>query len=224
MAYIAKPRCTWLALFVLCGALGGCSRSATDGVAPLPPVASSPAPAPAAPGRGVELPRFVEQVREQGGAVVNISATRAGAVGGVPPGHPLYDFFRRFGGVPDPGEEAGTSVGSGFIISDDGYILTNAHVIDATSAIRVKLTSKREYSAKVIGADPYTDVALLKIDARNLRPVRTGNPGAQPQQVANLRQQHRYHLSQPGWPGRHGLEHVRRQPGPGYRRNDLDQP
>jgi len=70
----------------------------------------------------------------------------------LPPGHPLYEFFRRFGGRPDVGEAPSASVGSGFIISDDGYILTNAHVVAGTGAVRVKLTNKREYPAKVIGA------------------------------------------------------------------------
>jgi serine protease Do len=126
--------------------------------------------------RGIELPRFVGLVKEQGPTVVNISATREAAPGGVPPGRPLYDFFRRFGGPPDSGEGGSTSVGSGFIISDDGYILTNAHVVADTDTVRVKLTSKREYPAKVIGADPYTDVALLKIGATGLRPVTAGDP------------------------------------------------
>jgi serine protease Do len=157
-------------------AVGGCDGgAATEGVAPLPP----PVTLPRTPvGGGIELPRFVNLVKEQGGAVVNISATRSAGPGGVPRGHPLYEFFRRFGGVPDSGEEASASVGSGFIISDDGYILTNAHVVDATDSVRVKLTSKREYPAKVIGADRYTDVALLKIDAKGLRPVRAGDPAA----------------------------------------------
>jgi serine protease Do len=94
----------------------------------------------------------------------------------VPPGHPLYEFFRRFGGVPDSGEAVSASAGSGFIISADGYILTNAHVVAGTDAVRVKLTSKREYDATVVGADPYTDVALLKIAASGLPPVVPGDP------------------------------------------------
>ncbi|GIZ50410.1 trypsin-like peptidase domain-containing protein [Noviherbaspirillum aridicola] len=159
--------------------LAACSR---DEPAPPPPAASAPAPA-AAPapapvtGSGVELPSFVNLVRQQGPTVVNISATRhASAAPGLRSGDPLFEFFRRFGGQPDVGEAPAASLGSGFIISNDGYILTNAHVVADTDAVSVKLTNKREYKAKVIGADPYTDVALLKIDARDLPTVRISNP------------------------------------------------
>jgi serine protease Do len=156
---------------VLMVALSGCSRPAgNQGAPPLPAVV---APSGAA---GVELPRFVNLVKEQGPTVVNISATLAAVPGRVPPGHPLYDFFRHFGGPPDSGEGGSASVGSGFIISEDGYILTNAHVVAGTDTVRVKLTSKREYPATVVGVDPYTDVALLKIGAAGLRPVSVGNP------------------------------------------------
>ncbi|WP_426207955.1 trypsin-like peptidase domain-containing protein [Massilia sp. TWP1-3-3] len=160
---------------MLCATIGGCSRTATDDV----PAAR--APATSSPVRGVggsstALPQFVNLVKEQGPTVVNISATREAPPGGVPPGHPLYDFFRHFGGPPDSGEGGGMSVGSGFIISEDGYILTNAHVVAGTDTVRVKLTTKREYAAKVIGVDPYTDVALLKIGATGLRAVQAGNP------------------------------------------------
>jgi serine protease Do len=155
---------------VLIAALSGCSRTAGERAPAVPAVLAQPGAA------GVELPRFVNLVKEQGPTVVNISATLEAAPGGVPPGHPLYDFFRHFGGPPDSGEGGSASVGSGFIISEDGYILTNAHVVAGADAVRVKLTSKREYPAKVVGVDPYTDVALLKIDATGLRPVSVGNP------------------------------------------------
>jgi serine protease Do len=126
------------------------------------------------------LPDFVNLMKQQGPAVVNISATRVaqgqGNVPGLPEGHPLHEFFRRFGGPPDAGEALGRSLGSGFVISQDGYILTNAHVIAQTNDVTVKLTNKREYKARVIGADPYTDVALIKIDATGLLPVRIGDP------------------------------------------------
>ncbi len=173
------------AIVVLGVALSGCSRTASDDGSPAPRAqqgvqqgAQQGGAALPGIGRGVELPRFVNLVKEQGATVVNISATREAVAGGVPPGHPLYDFFRRFGGQPDSGEGGSASVGSGFIISEDGYILTNAHVVAGTDTVRVKLTSKREYPARVIGADPYTDVALLKIGASGLRPVRTGDPAA----------------------------------------------
>ncbi|MES2316138.1 MAG: trypsin-like peptidase domain-containing protein [Pseudomonadota bacterium] len=160
----------------LCMVAAGCSRT-TDAPPPAPRLPALPA-IPAAPGRGIELPRFVDLVKQQGAAVVGISAVRLGEPGGVPPGHPLYEFFRRFGGVPDSGEAVSESAGSGFIISHDGYILTNAHVVAGTDEVRVKLTSKREYVARIVGADPYTDVALLKIAATGLRPVRAGDPAS----------------------------------------------
>jgi len=165
--------------FVLCVpcilllTVAGCSRTPDQAPSvPKPAVITSTAPA------SVELPRFVNLVKDQGPSVVNISASHAAAVSVLPPGHPLYEFFRRFGGIPDAGEAPSASVGSGFIISDDGYILTNAHVVAGTGEVRVKLTSKREYPAKLIGADPYTDIALLKIDATGLRPVRPGDPAS----------------------------------------------
>ncbi len=162
----------------LCVLTVGCGRSdqpATSSAAQGPP-AARPAPT-AGSALPVALPRFVDLVKEQGTTVVNVSALRsASGAGRVPPGHPLYEFFRRFGGPPDAGEVPSGSVGSGFIISPDGFILTNAHVIAGTDTLRVKLTNKREYSAKVIGADPYTDIALIKIDATGLPAVRTGDP------------------------------------------------
>jgi serine protease Do len=156
---------------LLCLVLSACSRHA-DSPLPAPRAVQSPA----RPAQDIVLPRFVDLVKTQGGTVVGISAVQVGEPGGVPPGHPLYEFFRRFGGVPDSGEVVRASVGSGFIISEDGYILTNAHVVANTDTVRVKLTSKREYDAKIIGADPYTDVALLKIGATGLRSVTAGNP------------------------------------------------
>ena len=89
---------------------------------------------------------------------------------------PMYEFFRRFmpnqpgPGQPSPGPRGfqAQSLGSGFIISADGYILTNAHVIDSADEVTVRLTDKREFKAKVIGADRRTDVALIKIEATGL--------------------------------------------------------
>jgi serine protease Do len=89
--------------------------------------------------------------------------------------HPFYEFFRRF--APQvPREQESQSLGSGFIISADGYILTNAHVVDRADKITVRLTDKREFKAKVIGSDKRTDVALLKIDATGLPKVVLGKP------------------------------------------------
>ncbi len=133
-----------------------------------------------------ELPDFTELVEKAGPAVVNIStAQTARAHPQVPQmpdldeNDPFFEFFRRF--MPQnpgqtPHEFSTRSLGSGFIISADGYILTNAHVVDGADEITVRLTDKREYKAKVIGADKRTDVALIKIDAAGLPVVKLGDP------------------------------------------------
>ncbi len=124
------------------------------------------------------LPDFTELVEKQGPAVVNVSttsATRSGPQSPVPEDDPFYDFFRRFG-PPQPRDYEARSLGSGFIISADGYILTNAHVVEAAEDINVKLNDKREFKAKVIGSDKRTDVAVIKIEASGLPAVRIGDP------------------------------------------------
>jgi serine protease Do len=119
------------------------------------------------------LPDFASLVRTYGPAVVNISVKAnvktGGQFQGIPgfgPDDPLSQFFRGFpqprGSVPMRGE------GSGFIISPDGTILTNAHVVQDAQSVTVKLTDRREFDAKVLGVDEKTDVAVIKIDARNL--------------------------------------------------------
>jgi serine protease Do len=127
----------------------------------------------------VVLPDFAELAERQGPAVVNISTTStARGQQALPPGaeeDPFFDFFRRFG-PPQPREYEARSLGSGFIISNDGYILTNAHVVEAADEITVRLTDKREYKAKVVGVDKRTDVAVLKIDAAALPVVAIGDP------------------------------------------------
>jgi serine protease Do len=131
-----------------------------------------------------ELPDFTRLVEEQGTAVVNISTTQAARRATVPQipnieDEEVLEFFRRFIPRQQPGpgtRPESRSLGSGFIISADGYILTNAHVIDSADEITVKLTDKREFKAKVIGADKRTDVALIKIEAAGLPSVRLGDP------------------------------------------------
>ena len=128
------------------------------------------------------LPDFSALVEQNGPAVVNISTTTAPVrtqmqLPQIPgePGDPVQEFFRRFQ-IPMPqGDAIRKGVGSGFIVSADGYILTNAHVVDDASEVMVKLTDKREFKAKVIGVDRRTDVALVKIDARDLPMVRIGD-------------------------------------------------
>ena len=130
-----------------------------------------------------QLPDFTDLVEKHGPAVVNVSTTSsARARGGprlpnVPEDDPFFEFFRRFmPQQPGPREFESQSLGSGFIISTDGYVLTNAHVVEAADEITVKLNDKREFKAKVIGADRKTDIALLKIDASALPAVRIGDP------------------------------------------------
>lgn len=126
-----------------------------------------------------ELPDFTDLVEKQGAAVVNISTTQIlhneQNLPNLPEGDPFYDFFRRF--APQmPRDQESQSLGSGFIISADGYIMTNAHVVDHAEKITVRLTDKREFTAKVIGVDRRTDVALLKIEATGLPKITVGDP------------------------------------------------
>jgi serine protease Do len=141
------------------------------------------------------LPDFSELVEKVGPAVVNIRTTeRARAPrGGVGPelDEDMLEFFRRFGlpipNRPNPrggpqqpmpeGEPQQRGVGSGFILTGDGYVMTNAHVVEGAEEVIVTLTDKREFKAKTIGSDKRTDVALVKIEATGLPFVRTGDIG-----------------------------------------------
>lgn len=139
----------------------------------------------AAPLMARELPDFTELYEKQGPAVVNISTTQTVHGGGrmmpfpnLPEDDPFYEFFRRFAppGGQDQQDYKTQSLGSGFIISADGYILTNAHVVNEADEVIVKLTDKREFQARIIGIDRRSDVSLLKIDASNLPKVTLGDP------------------------------------------------
>jgi len=138
------------------------------------PTSSAPASA-----RVTGLPDFSQLVAESGAAVVNISVTEKAQKQGVSElgegDDPLSQFFRH--NVPNP-ERAPPShgIGSGFIVSADGYVLTNAHVVSDASEVTVKLTDRREFAAKVIGVDKRSDVALIKIAATNLPFVHFGDP------------------------------------------------
>ncbi|MBN8734715.1 MAG: Do family serine endopeptidase [Xanthomonadales bacterium] len=135
---------------------------------------------------GVALPDFTSIVQKYGPAVVNVVAhyNHASEMGGDDPdqqqtqGPPIPDIFRFFG-MPgprmQPPDRGGESLGSGFIISSDGYILTNRHVIANADSVKVRLTNHRIYPAKVVGEDKVYDIALLKIDATNLPTVAIGN-------------------------------------------------
>jgi serine protease Do len=146
----------------------------------------SPSPALVAPAsaqaRSQILPDFSELYEKQGPAVVSIDVTqrvRRSRVPELSEDDPFYEFFRRFGPVPRGGpqrEFEAQSAGSGFIVSADGYIVTNAHVVDSADEVRIRLTDRREFIAKVVGSDKRTDVAVVKIDAANLPRVVIGDP------------------------------------------------
>jgi len=175
------------------GVIGGAGVTALHNVrgayAAVPLVTSTVATNTGAPTSG--LPDFPAITAQNGPAVVNISVTgvrkssddetqaRSGP-GASPFGDdPMQEFFRRFGqgqgqGMPAPRERPVRGQGSGFIVSPDGIILTNAHVVRDATEVTVKLTDRREFTAKVLGSDAKTDVAVLKIEAKNLPTVTTG--------------------------------------------------
>ncbi len=146
-----------------------------------PPTSSQASPSPA------RLPDFTRIVEQNGPAVVNVSVSRTtpvvaqGPGSGNPQDDPLQEFLRRFGQQgpqgqgPQGGPEIQRGLGSGFIVSPDGIIITNAHVVAEATEITVKLTDRREFDAKVLGVDKRTDIAVLKIDARNLPAVKIGH-------------------------------------------------
>jgi serine protease Do len=152
--------------------------------------AVQPVPAAAQPARTVTLPDFADLADQVGPSVVNIRTTEkarnmTGRNGQVDPG--VEEFFRRFG-IPVPNgrnprgndeddEPRRRGVGSGFILSADGYVMTNAHVVEGADELIVTLTDKREFKAKVIGSDARTDVAVVKIEATGLPAVKIGDVG-----------------------------------------------
>lgn len=195
----STPRRLILAL-VAAGAVGATGAGLISGqqaralTNPVPAVAQTPF----APGGA--LPSFAQITAQNGPAVVNISVTgstktamvddggddeeqpaaRQGRGPQLDPNDPFYEFFRQFGFPGAGGQGPRSNVpthgqGSGFIVSPDGLVLTNAHVVKGASEVVVKLTDRREFRAKVLGADPKTDVAVLKIDAKDLPTVRLGS-------------------------------------------------
>lgn len=156
------------------------------------PIAPVPSPADQAPVIVKGLPDFTELVEKVGPSVVSIRTTQRVVEddSGDEADQQMQEFFRRFFGMPFPGpdarrgvpkkgngqgEERPRGVGSGFILSSDGYVMTNAHVVDGADEIYVTLTDKREFKAKLVGMDKRTDVAMVKIDAKSLPAVRIGN-------------------------------------------------
>jgi serine protease Do len=145
------------------------------------------------------LPDLADLAEKTGPAVVNIRTTERTRGGQATPGGPedeeMQEFFRRFFGVPVPRqqqpdrsprgrrpnpqqqeEEVPRGVGSGFIISPDGFVLTNAHVVEGADEVYVTLTDKREFKAKIVGVDKRTDVAVVKIEGSNLPRLAIGDP------------------------------------------------
>ncbi|WP_175924031.1 DegQ family serine endoprotease [Burkholderia latens] len=170
------------------GYVAGTRHADPQIITPAQAAALMPAEAAAKTG----IPDFSGLVETYGPAVVNISAkhvvkqvSRRVQQPQLPldPSDPFYQFFKHFygqvpgmGGDAQPDDQPSASLGSGFIVSSDGYILTNAHVIDGANVVTVKLTDKREYKAKVVGSDKQSDVAVLKIDASGLPTVKIGDP------------------------------------------------
>ena len=179
---------------VAAGAIGGAVGAITvnhnsalaSGVAAAPALVTAASAAPAPLAAGVALPDFTQIVSRNGPAVVNIRVTGSTKTALPERGQrgqqfdqddPVFEFFRRFQGPQNPRAQRDRPVfgaGSGFIISPDGVILTNAHVVRDAKEVTVKLQDRREYRARVLGSDPKTDVAVLKIDAKNLPVVPIG--------------------------------------------------
>ncbi len=181
------------------GVLGGAGATYIAGAqarAAMPVASAAAAPAPSSVGVGVGIgaPDFSQIAERYGATVVNVSVSGMRQVAddtdesataqrhGMPdvdPSDPFFEFFRRFQGrggrAPGLREMPLRGQGSGFIVSADGLILTNAHVVRDAKDVTVKLTDRREFQAKVLGFDPKTDVAVLKIDAKNLPVVPLGS-------------------------------------------------
>jgi serine protease Do len=182
---------------VVAFAVGACSPQSSVAAAPQAQADSQPAPvaipaqAPTSPQpvgtlNGRVLPDFATLVEQVGPAVVNVSVVeKAHRVSGRDSDQDdqVEEFFKRFG-LPSPRGGGGGGAdaplrqgeGSGFIVSPDGYILTNAHVVADADEVTVRMTDRREYPAKVIGLDKRTDVAVIKIEGKQLPVVKLGDP------------------------------------------------
>ncbi len=165
--------------------LGGCGKEeAPAGDSEFVRTVSAPAG-----GTDMLLPDFTKLVEQEGGAVVNIQASRTNEnttlasgednIDQLPENDPFSEFFKRLqpnqADLVEPGDDE-YNFGSGFLISSDGYILTNTHVLSGMNSIKVVLNNRREYTARLVGSDTQTDIALLKIDAQGLPTVKIGDP------------------------------------------------
>ncbi|MDR3005799.1 MAG: Do family serine endopeptidase [Acidovorax sp.] len=195
---LSTPRRLVLAL-VAAGAIGAAGAGLVSGMhhsaQASAPVATATASSTATSVPTVGMPDFAAITRTNAPAVVNISVVgdaRAMQMRGddsadednapqIDPNDPFFEFFRRFGlpGMPggqaQPRDTPARGEGSGFIVSSDGLILTNAHVVYGAKDVSVKLSDRREFQAKVLGLDPKTDVAVLRIQAKDLPVVKLGN-------------------------------------------------
>jgi serine protease Do len=186
----ANLKSTRLVLALLAaGVIGGAGVEALHNysgpahAATLPPMPAATVTAPANGGSGVVVPDFPTITKRYGPAVVNISVSGTRKADAIDPEEALdpFELFKRF--QQGQGHRGGNAqrevpvrgMGSGFIVGADGIIMTNAHVVKDASEVTVKLTDRREYRAKVLGSDPKTDIAILKIDARNLPVVTLGS-------------------------------------------------
>jgi serine protease Do len=161
-----------------------------------PAAAALPVPSTAPPAEQMVsgLPDFTHLVQQVGPAVVNVSAEIRGGSRQMAGDDDVPELFKRFFGedMPLPGGPRspqgpddslkGVSLGTGFMVSDDGYILTNHHVVDGASAITVRLSDRREFKAKLVGSDEQSDVALLKIDGKGLPALRMATDAVKPGQ------------------------------------------
>jgi len=193
----SRVRPSLLAALVLTAPLMACARSPDASTSPAAQAAPTAVPATPSTPLVSGLPDFTRLVEQVGPAVVNIEARigprqAARGRGGMPDDEQIPEIFRRFfgpdfpgmpgqpgqPGQPEPDGPSGRSLGSGFIISPDGYILTNHHVVDGADSITVRLSDRREFTAKLVGSDETYDVALLKVDGKGLPVLRQGHSSA----------------------------------------------
>jgi len=190
---VSRCRSVLISVSIALAACSGSSNAQSGHVQQVQATANSASPAgasgvpttPAVESTIRALPDFSPLVEKYGPAVVNVEvvekAQPQSGPQGLSPNDPFYDFFRRFGiPTPDQGQRGNApparGAGSGFIVSADGYILTNTHVVGNADEVTVRLTDRREFPAKVVGADERTDVAVIKISASNLPTVKLGDP------------------------------------------------
>jgi len=165
-----RPACLALCL----GALVACGRDARVATAPTAGAQGMSPGSAAVLVKG--LPDFTELVAAYGPTVVNVTTVEKTVADEGGPGDPLHDFLRRFGAPQREDNPIARGEGSGFLVTSDGFILTNAHVVADASDVTVRLTDRREFRAKVVGVDARTDIAVLKIDGRDLPTVKFGDP------------------------------------------------